>query len=181
MSLYHTLITCDNFDHDHFCLSLNFWKFQLFRKVWFNLTKSTLFYLISFFVSFEFTDRKQEQMLDFIHLLYAYPCTLLYIINVARIFETKGIVFRVTQLKIFIFPCCLRFEIRLDIKNWHCLFWHSMIWIKIFQIYISRTSWNSYFGESDNPIHSVFVKKVLYRCFSRILSKRFRKSALKNS
>ena len=74
-----TLMTYENFDHDHFRLSLNFLKF--FLKIWFNLIKLSVFCFISFFVSFAFTDGKPREMLDFIHLLYAQSCTFLYIIN----------------------------------------------------------------------------------------------------
>ena len=38
-----------DFDHYHFCLSVNFLKFQLFGKVSFNLIKLSVFCLISFF------------------------------------------------------------------------------------------------------------------------------------
>ena len=51
-----------------------------------------------------------------------------------------------------------------------------MICIKIFQIYISKTS---YLGASHDPSYSVFEKKVLHRCLSRILSKKLRKARLK--
>ena len=57
-----------------------------------------------------------------------------------------------------------------------------MICIKVFQIYIyvyvSRTS---YFGASHDPIYSVFEKKAIHRCLSRILSKKFTKAAMKKT
>ena len=43
------LITCIDCDHHHFCLSLNFLKFQLFGKVCFNFIKLSVFCFISFF------------------------------------------------------------------------------------------------------------------------------------
>ena len=52
-----------------------------------------------------------------------------------------------------------------------------MICIKIFQVYISRTS---YIGASLDILYSFFEKKVLYRGLSKILSKNFRKAAPKN-
>ena len=64
MGLYYTLITCMDFDHHHFYLSLKFW---LLGKVCFNLIKLNAFCFISsfflllfflsflFFVSFVFT------------------------------------------------------------------------------------------------------------------------------
>ena len=49
--------------------------------------------------------------------------------------------------------------------------------LKFFKyIYISRTS---YFGESHDPVYSVFGNKVLHSCLSRILSKKISKAVLK--
>ena len=45
-------------------------------------------------------------------------------------------------------------------------------------IYISRTS---YFGESHDPVYNVFEKNALHKYLSRILSKKFRKAALKKT
>ena len=93
----------------------------------------TQFVLLFIYRPLAFTDEKQGEMLDFKHLLCAESCLFFYIINelngVSQVLpiylKPNGIIFRVTQLKILISRFCpvgLRFEFRLDIKNWHYCF-----------------------------------------------------------
>ena len=125
-------------------------------------------------------------MLDFIQLLFAQRCTFLYIIN-----ELNEVSY---MSPIYLKPKALY----LDLPNSESLFhvfallleaWISsrhkkltlsllayvFFVLKFFKyIYISRT----YFGESHNLVYSVF-EKVLHSSLSRIVSKKFRKAALK--
>ena len=61
------------------------------------------------------------------------------------------------------------------ISSWHKKLAMSLLafYIKIFQLYISGTS---YFGEQHDPAYSALEKKVFHSCLSRILSKKFRKA-----
>ena len=106
MGLYYTLMTCMDFDHHHFCLSLNFLKFFFYLS--FNFFLSSIIFIafwLGFGLSLELglgegaiflwgncprtvlTVGKQgdflhdNEMLDFIHLVYVESCTFLYILN----------------------------------------------------------------------------------------------------
>ena len=100
-------------------------------------------------------------------------CVIYFIYYTFHIFETQGIVDRVTQLKIFIslfrtVAWGLNFVLLIQ-RNWQCLFWHMYVCKKNYKLVLK------FFKYIYQGLHISVSRKggrmvaVLHRCLSRIL------------